>query len=438
MTLFAVDLDLITGWFPLTVVIVALGSVVLSVGWLDGAWKWQLPIGLPISLVLTVLTGVIINVLNVIPDDFPNSFYLWAWLIWYSLVVIVLGWTSAHWLLRTFSIVALIFSVIAAFTVINQTFDYYPTLGRLLGKDAANFANLPQLQRIRTEVRTSGKLPATGETVKIPIPGTISKFSASDAFVYVPPAWFKSPEPQLPLIEMIAGVPGQPSDWTRAGFADSTSNAFAAKHHGEAPILVMPDVNGNSQDTECSNSKLGNVETYLLKDVPDFMQANFNAAIGAHSLAIAGLSAGGTCASMVTLRNPRVLQTFADYSGYASPTYLDDGVQQTTAILYGGSHANYEAHNPVALLTGTTYSGLAGWFAAGQSDPQPLAAMHQLSRLATKTGMQVCTTFPPGDHSFLFWSQAFATSLPWLAWRLGLTPPPKDLQAHCVPPLPDR
>jgi len=115
------------------VIIVAIASVVLSVGWHDGAWKWQLPIGIPISFVLTVLTAMAIHVFNLVPDQFPSSFYLWAWLVWYSVVIIVLGWTRAHWLLRTFSVIALVFSVVAAFTVVNQSFDYYPTLARLLG-----------------------------------------------------------------------------------------------------------------------------------------------------------------------------------------------------------------------------------------------------------------------------------------------------------------
>jgi S-formylglutathione hydrolase FrmB len=50
--------------------------------------------------------------------------------------------------------------------------------------------------------------------------------------------------------------------------------------------------------------------------------------------------------------------------------------------------------------------------------------------------MQVCLSTPDGDHSFVFWAAAFKTSLPWLSWRLGLTPPPKDLPATCDPPVP--
>ncbi len=52
------------------------------------------------------------------------------------------------------------------------------------------------------------------------------------------------------------------------------------------------------------------------------------------------------------------------------------------------------------------------------------------------TGMQLCLYTPDGDHSFQFWAAAFKTSLPWLSWRLGLTPTPKDLPATCDPPIP--
>ena len=71
-----------------------------------------------------------------------------------------------------------IFCVIAAFTAVNQTCDYYPTLARLLGKDAANVTDLPALQRIRDEYRRTRRLPIHGETITVTIPPTLSKFQA--------------------------------------------------------------------------------------------------------------------------------------------------------------------------------------------------------------------------------------------------------------------
>jgi S-formylglutathione hydrolase FrmB len=48
---------------------------------------------------------------------------------------------------------------------------------------------------------------------------------------------------------------------------------------------------------------------------------------------------------------------------------------------------------------------------------------------------QVCVAFPPGGHDFQFWTQAFKDSLPWMAWQLGLTPPPASVPSRCEPPI---
>jgi hypothetical protein len=239
----AINFSIVSGWFPTVVVTVAIVSVILAIGWWDGAWKMQLLLGIPISLALTGLVAICIHVFNLVPEAFPSTFYIWTWLMLFSLVVAVLGFRDAHWALRTFSVLAIAFCVIAAFTVVNETYDYYPTLERLFGKEAANFVALPELNAIRTQARDSGKLPSHGETIEIHIPNTLSKFQATDAYVWLPPVWFKSPEPALPVIEMISGVPGQSSDWTRASYADTTSTNFANKHGGMSPILVMPDAN---------------------------------------------------------------------------------------------------------------------------------------------------------------------------------------------------
>ena len=237
----------------------------------------------------------------------------------------------------------------------------------------------------------------------IAIPPTKSKFQASEADVYIPPAWLHNPEPELPVIELIAGYPGQLSDWTRAAYADTTATDFAAKHGGTAPLIVMPDANGAAQDTEWVNSKLGNAETYLTQDVPAYIRTEFNAATGAHSFAVAGLSAGGTCATVLALRNPKVFPIFATYSGYNVETFESGNKQNTIATLFNGSTAEYNAHNPTILLTGNNFPGTSAWFEAGLQDPVPLSAADRLHTLADKIGLaQACLLTPNGGHDFQF------------------------------------
>ena len=108
--------------------------------------------------------------------------------------------------------------------------------------------------------------PSHGAVILADIPGRSSGFHPRRAQVYLPPAWFTSPRPHLPVIELLHGTPGGPADWTRAADADVTAERWAAKHDGVAPIIVMPDVNGAFwADTECVNGTAGNATPYLLE-----------------------------------------------------------------------------------------------------------------------------------------------------------------------------
>jgi S-formylglutathione hydrolase FrmB len=259
--------------------------------------------------------------------------------------------------------------------------------------------------------------------VSIPIPGTVSHFHARSAYVWVPPIWLVNDTIKLPVVELLAGVPGNPSDWTRAGMADQTADKYAAAHGGVAPILVMPDANGSADaDTECVNSPRGQAETYLTVDVPAFVRAHFGAATRPQSFAIAGLSAGATCSVMLALRHPNLYVAFGDYSGLTSPTVGETvNPAATTTILFGGSTAAYDAHDPLSLLRARTYPTLGGWFEVGTDDPGPLAGQHTLVPLARSADIETCSKeVPGGGHSFAVWSDAFSSSLPWLVSRLGL------------------
>jgi enterochelin esterase-like enzyme len=294
--------------------------------------------------------------------------------------------------------------------------------------------NNSQLNALRAEVARTGQIPDHGVTLSISIPSSDSKYHPRAAYIWLPPVWFAPNHPKLPVIELITGSPGDPASWTRAMYVDATSLAFAEQHGGAAPILVMPDPNGSFDgDTECVNStRFGDVENYLTQDVPRFMQQNFNAETTPGSIAIAGGSAGGTCATMLALRHPKEYPTFASYAGFTSPTYQDDNAEQTVQVLFGGSQEAYNEHDPQYLLAHQRFDGVAGWFEAGQQDSPSLQAAQTLQPLATRAGIDNCFADPNGGHDSNFFKQAFADSLPWLSWHLHLTPQPTTVAAKCV------
>jgi hypothetical protein len=143
-------------------------------------------------------------------------------------------------------------------------------------------------------VLNSTTVPPHGYVVELDIPGVVSHFDARPAEVYVPPAWFKQPKPQLPVVFLLHGTPGSPTDWVDSGLAAQTADAWAKAHGGAAPILVMPDVNGSFLgDTECLNGTSGNAETYLSVDVVNYVRQRFAPKSDPDAWVIAGLFIGG-------------------------------------------------------------------------------------------------------------------------------------------------
>ena len=427
-------ISIVAGWFPVVLFWVTVAVCLIAVVLRRDVLK-EFAIGVPIGIVLAVLLFVGLHLMRAIPIGAPRSLSVWLCVACLMAGLVMAGWHRAHWPRRVAGIAAVVLAVVSAGSAVNQTFAYYPTFDRLFGQSANHFLDNSQLNAMRTQVAKTGQLPDHGATLAVPIPGKNLTFTPRPAYVWVPPAWFARNHPQLPVIELLHGTPGDPSNWTTSAFADATALAFAEQHKGMAPILVMPDINGSwDADSECVNSPLyGDVQTYLTKTVPEFMRKNFNAKTDPGSFAIAGLSEGGLCATTLALNNPEVYAAFGNYSGDESPTYQYESKQRTIQVLFGGSEASYNAHNPPYILTHQRFTGLAGWFEVGAQDTGSLQAGQTLQKLASNAGIDTCISTPPGGHSFELWTQAFSDSLPWLSWQLKLTPEPQSVPAHCGP-----
>ncbi len=336
-----------------------------------------------------------------------------------TLAVIVIAVVLRHRMNRIVKVAAWVLVVVLlagnASGWVNRHFDYMRTLDDLFGRTAQDESSVAAIARQRT-------VPKHGQVITIPIPATASGFSARDALVYLPPAWFEKPRPQLPVIELLAGEPGATDNWTQGGLADVTSDAYAATHLGLAPVLVMADNNGSDTvDTEC----VGNVERYLTVDVPRFVHARFGTAVGPEKWAIGGLSEGGMCGLMLSLRHPAIYGTFLDFGGLLGPREADDnGVGDTVKVYFGGDQADFSAHEPLDILKARRFDQLGGWFQVGSADSDPLAAQRDLVPAANAAGVTTCSVVVPGgEHTFQVWTAGFKASLPWVAARLGIGPP---------------
>jgi S-formylglutathione hydrolase FrmB len=409
-----------TAWLvtitTVTAVALAVAAIRFDLRWLPALLECAV-----VAVVVVTITGVAISQFRLIPWGFPPSFYVWAALPVFALAVTVRGWRRSRVWRRSVGLASVVFAAMFALSTINAYYGYIPTFSALFGQIARDSVSAPRVASLLGIAHQTHRLPSHGVVLDVHIPPTVSRFDALDALVYLPPAWFSNHRPALPAVMLLNGAPGEPDDWTRAVGVDVISDTFAASHNGRAPILVMPDPNGNWwNDTECVDRKGGDLaETYLVTDVRRYVEQHFGVPDKPRAWAVAGLSSGGTCALTIALRNPNLFSAFADFAGFQRPALHTP--EQTMGFLFENSMAEYRAHDPAELLVNDRYPrGFGAWFEVGSGDPVALEAERTLAPLARDAGMSTCVVERGGRHNYYFVAAAFRHVLPWLAEQEGL------------------
>jgi S-formylglutathione hydrolase FrmB len=447
----------------------ALGTLAAGIGWRDAKWRTRrLP--LIVGGATLVMLGVYLWVVVADPFNFtyPSSFYVWIGLPVLAALVAGVGWVGAPPWRRVVAIVAIPLTAAFAGNIINQHYAYYPSLNDFLNRPVKNQVSMQQLQELEnrdhdhdhdqpvTQVRvgTSAEstpgtsdpsgaaasstastpgmtdvpstLPTTddhggaeGVVVTVDIPATVAGFKHRPELVYLPPAWFAKPRPQLPVLMMIAGTPGQPANWIRAAGAQKEMDNYVRGHGGLGAIMVFPDNNGSfTGDTECVDGPQGNAQTYLSVDVRNYVISTFGASPDPQRWAVVGLSEGGTCATLLSVKHPDLFRSFADLSGDLTPNVgsRDATLQQ----LYGGNAAAMAANDPLTIIQHTKLPEVSGWFEDALSDHSKMSAAEQLSSALRAAGGDVQLVEKAGGHNFTFWTQCFIDSAGWVLQKVGL------------------
>jgi S-formylglutathione hydrolase FrmB len=393
-------------------------ALVLAAGWRDFHWRTR---RVPVIVAAAILGGFLAATVGApaagITDPLPLSVWVWFAVAFCALLVLALGWTTARLPQRLTAVLAAGLAVVVCANSVNQFVGYYPTVGAAV----AGLQGLqPPGQVSFSQIREDPKGARTGELVGVTIPATLSGFTHRQELVYLPPVWFRKSHRPLPVVEMIGAEHSKPENWVRIGDAVRTSQAYAAVHHGLAPILAFVDATAAfANDTECVNGPQGMAEDHLVRDVPAFMSATFGASRDPRAWAVAGFSMGGTCAVGLAVEHPKTFGHFVDISGDLTPNTGDKA--QTIANLYGGSVAAWAAHDPLTVMTRHgRYAALTGQFLDGKAELLHTREAQQLAAVGRRVHIASQVLVLPGGHTWQFASTAFAHVFPWLCGQLGL------------------
>ena len=380
--------------------------------------------GLLVGLMVTWLVSDIWNVFGVAMTPIAK---MWVALAFAGVSLAVANLWKTRWWRKVIAIVSIPVFLASAGVGINADFGAYRNLNDVF--EISPYSALPakfQASSAGTMDPTLGKtwqappgLHAHGEVGLVRIPATLSHFTARKAVVYLPPAALVSRPPVLPVLVVFSGQPGAPSDMFTSGHLAATMDAYAAKHGGLAPIVVVPDQLGvPSQNPMCVDSPLGNVETYITVDVPNWIRNHLHVSDSARYWAVGGYSEGGTCSIQFGAGHPEVFGSIIDILGEVKPTIG----AATVSKAFGGSNAAYDAIKPLTMLAKhAPYSDSLAFFAAGKSDARYLGYAQQMDAAAQKAGMTTRLIISPNSgHDWYTVRYVFGRILPDLMTRLGL------------------
>lgn len=431
MDLFS-DLSLVDGpflWF--SIACGAAGGAYLL--WRRGrSWPLVVVAALAVSIgIVALVHWILVDLMATFSENLPFETLAWSVPAVAAILLCAVRLPRSRVRGRTFSVLAMLGVVLLSAVQVNLYFGLNNSVADLLGTAVARIQPLEAgLQRspgakpgpLPAAWKSPDSMPAGGMLRKAQIPGTISGFTARDAYIYLPPAYLTDARPALPVLVLFSGQPGGPADWLTGGQLRTQLDRFAEAHHGIAPVTVVVDPNGSSSaNTMCMDSLIAPADTYLSQDVPAWIHSTLDVSPDPKQWAVGGFSFGGTCALQMGTAHPELFPTVLAFSAEREPALAKDR-NKTIQDSFDGDVAAFESKTPLVLLQERNFAGNGVYLTAGETDHEFTDYMHELAG-ATKTA-----GFTTEEHSIRHaghsWDavvRGMPGALDFLADRWGLT-----------------
>lgn len=218
-----------------------------------------------------------------------------------------------------------------------------------------------------------------------------------------------------PVIEAFHGYPGTPSGWTKTMGLQDIVDTLVSTNRIAPPIVVVPQADVPlGQDGECVDATGGpRLETWLTKDVPNFVASRFRVEPRRSGWATMGYSAGGWCSAMAGVLHPDTYGASIVLSGYFAPAFATGAPPMAPGAL-----ARYNLVQSVRRQS----PSLALWIQAGRRSDFWPQTQQFLAAVRPPTSVTTVIQSDTG-HRWSIWKAQLPVALTWLGSHLpGFAP----------------
>jgi S-formylglutathione hydrolase FrmB len=288
---------------------------------------------------------------------------------------------------------------------INNTNGLYTSWQDLLGNQSATGVTLPSSDTASAPaVFGAGPDGFQSATYQGPVSGL-----SGQVLVWTPPQYSQARyrADSFPVIELLHGYPGSAKTWLADGKMPQALATMMAKGTMKPAIVVVPTIDPNGVNTDCTDSNGVRNGTWLGTDVPNMLKKQFRVLDNAHAWSMVGISTGGYCAVRMVLKHPDRFATAVALS--PDDFHGDPAMVSTKGVL--------AAENPLALLRKTgPDTDVSILVATSLHDRYSTPANADALRTAAKFPVQVAKPLllKDGGHNWGTWTSMYPAIFPWL------------------------
>ena len=353
-------------------------------------------------------------------------------LILFALIVMGYPTSTRRWLRRLFRgfLVILLNVTVLLWAAVhfNNEYQFYTSWQDLLGEQtsvpASHHGSTPQralaaghltsspLMKVAASA-TRSDLPAQhGRQFRVRVHGQHSGIT-STVIVQLPKNYDPTKAERYPVIELLHGYPSGPDIYNRMGGFFDLFDASVKRREIADAILVIPQISANTGvDTECVDTPHGaKTETWLARDVPEWVVSHLHAKTDRASWATFGFSMGGWCANMLTINHPETYGAAISMQGYFQPQFALGSTPFTRTSPQGRRLDLLQRlrHNPPPV---------ALWTLSSAQDSLSYPTSHRaVSAVRAPTSM-TSLMLPTGGHRFAVWMPRVPMAFAWLGESL--------------------